>query len=168
MTGVQTCALPIYKHTTPKPSPDAKAPAVVGPEDRIFDFWKMTLHHLRSNLDVKRRALIKARLKEGYTEEQLTEAVVGCSRSNFHQGQNDKGKIYDGLELIFRDASHVDQFLKLAAGEGEKKLRSRFENKLDSQMERVERQLAAEQEAKNGHALTSSQNGLSDISDIPF
>lgn len=65
-------------------------------------------------MDDKRRKLIRARLKDGYTADALMEAITGCSLSPFHMGENDSGTRYDGLDLIFRDAGKVDQFIGFA------------------------------------------------------
>lgn len=79
--------------------------------ESVFDFWKQTLGHPRAILDTKRRKLIESRLKDGYTDDDLKAAILGCSLSPFHMGQNDKGTKYDGLDLILRDAQKVDQFI---------------------------------------------------------
>ena len=55
---------------------------------------------------------IKARFKEGYSIDDLKEAIDGCHRSDFHQGMIDQRKKYDSLELIMRDASKVQWFIE--------------------------------------------------------
>lgn len=77
----------------------------------VFDHWRQIMDHARSVLDDKRRKLIEARLKDGYSAEDLTNAITGCSLSPFHMGHNEQGTRYDGLELILRDGSKVDKFL---------------------------------------------------------
>lgn len=77
----------------------------------VFDHWRITMDHPRSVLDDKRRRLIEARMKDGYSTDDLKAAITGCSRSPFHMGQNEQGTRYDGLELILRDGSKVDKFL---------------------------------------------------------
>ena len=59
----------------------------------------------------QRRRAVKGRLKQGYTVDQLKQAVDGCKASPYHQGGNPDGKIWDDLELICRDASKVDSFI---------------------------------------------------------
>jgi hypothetical protein len=56
---------------------------------------------------------IKARLIEGYKVEDLCLAIDGCHQSPFHQGENDRGKHYDSLELIVRDGSKVNNFIEI-------------------------------------------------------
>lgn len=77
----------------------------------VFSVWRATLNHPRSVLDTKRERLIIARLKDGYTVAQLQDAARGCKASAYHQGQNDSKTVYDRVDLIYRDAEHVDQFL---------------------------------------------------------
>ena len=80
----------------------------------VFEFWKQAMGHPRAKLDSKRQTKIKARLKDGYTVEDLCKAVDGCRRSPHHMGENDQGAVYDDIELICRDATKVDRFMALA------------------------------------------------------
>jgi hypothetical protein len=66
----------------------------------------------------KRKKAVIARLKEGYTVEQLKQAVDGCLLSPWHRGQNPSGVTYDDLELICRDATKVDQFVGVGLRSG--------------------------------------------------
>lgn len=76
---------------------------------RVFAHWQTVHGHPTSRLDDKRRTKIRLRLKEGYTVEQLCQAIDGYLKSPFHMGQNAGHKVYDALELMLRDAQHVDQ-----------------------------------------------------------
>jgi hypothetical protein len=40
-------------------------------------------------------------------------AILGCKLSDFHQGNNPRRKKYDELELILRDAKHIEMFAKV-------------------------------------------------------
>lgn len=80
----------------------------------IFAQWARITGHTRANMDAKRRTLIVARLKDGYTEEDLTMAALGISVCAWNQGQNPDHRIYDSCELCFRDADHVDRFIREA------------------------------------------------------
>lgn len=82
---------------------------------QVFDYWRTTMNKPRAVLDVKRRKVIEARLADGYDAETLCRAVDGCRHSLWHQGANDRAKKFDDLELICRDAKHVDEFLDIAA-----------------------------------------------------
>jgi hypothetical protein len=90
---------------------------------RIFEFWKSTTNHPRSRLDDKRLKLICSRLTDGYTERDLKLGVFGCKHSRYHQGENDRHEVYDSIELIFRDADHVDKFMRLGEQEMQKRKR---------------------------------------------
>lgn len=81
---------------------------------QVFEHWQVVMDHPKAKLDDKRRAKIKKRLADGYTVRDLCAAVDGCRRSPHHMGENDRGTRYDDIELICRDAPHVDKFIKLA------------------------------------------------------
>jgi hypothetical protein len=84
------------------------------PVAAIFAHWQQVMGKPRSRLDDKRRKAIAARLKEGYTADQLKRAIEGNKASPWHQGQNDRRTCYDDIELICRNASKVDHFIALA------------------------------------------------------
>jgi hypothetical protein len=92
----------------------------------IFNFWKETLNHPRAKLDDKRKKKIKAILDLGYTEHDIKTAIMGCAISPHHQGQNDRKTKYDDIELICRDAKHIDSFSKIAS---EKNIRNALTSK---------------------------------------
>lgn len=85
----------------------------------VFAYWQTALKKPGAKLDGKRRKAIAARLADGYTVEELQRAIDGCRRSLWHQGANERGRRYVDLELICRDAAHVDHFVEIAThGEG--------------------------------------------------
>jgi hypothetical protein len=82
----------------------------------VFDFW-VELHRNSSRgrrpvLDDKRRRLIAKAIVSHGTEACL-DAIRGCWVSPFHQGENSRGKKYDDLELILRDASKIENFCRI-------------------------------------------------------
>lgn len=80
----------------------------------IFSHWKTIMNHPRAKLDEKRRKKIREALKLGYTLTDLIAAIDGCAKSPYHMGQDGRNfTVYDDLELILRDAKHIDQFLKI-------------------------------------------------------
>jgi hypothetical protein len=87
------------------------------PVTRVFDAWRHKLGHHRAKLDGKRRRLITARLQERPVEE-LLRAIDGVLKSDWHMGRDPKtaGQRYDDIEIIFRDAAHVEKFIELASG----------------------------------------------------
>lgn len=86
------------------------------------DGWQQVMDHYKKYhprafpkvlSTLKEAKKIQARLKEGFSVEDLIEAIDGCHRSEYHQGQNDQCKKYDSLELIVRDGSKVQQFIEI-------------------------------------------------------
>lgn len=83
-------------------------------ERLVFSAWVGSTGKTRSALDAKRRRLIRSRLNDGYTVDDLRLAVTGWQFSPHHRGENDRGTVYNDLGLILRDADHVDAFLEYA------------------------------------------------------
>lgn len=79
-------------------------------EHVVFDAWVESTGKTRAALDSKRRRLIRARLDDGYTVDDLRLAVTGWQFSPHHRGENERGTVYNDLGLILRDADHVDAF----------------------------------------------------------
>ncbi|PKD39569.1 hypothetical protein CWO84_14800 [Methylomonas sp. Kb3] len=77
----------------------------------VFQFWQMTMHHPNAVFDNKRKSVIAKALKS-YTIDQLKAAITGCAKSAYHMGQNDRQKVYDSLELIFRNADKIESFIQ--------------------------------------------------------
>jgi hypothetical protein len=77
----------------------------------VFAFWQTHLDHPQAKLTVERHKFIGSRLGEGYSVDDLKAAIRGCKNSPHHMGRNDHGKIYDGIDLIFRNGSKVEQFI---------------------------------------------------------
>ena len=53
----------------------------------------------------------------GYAVEDLCIAIDGCKASRWHMGENDRRRQYINIELIFRDADHIDDFMDRAPKE---------------------------------------------------
>lgn len=98
--------------------PDAPAGKRVKTEEaaaalRIFEYWRVQLDHREAKFTPERKMRVLARLRE-YGEERVKRAILGCARSAFHRGENDRGRKYDDLELICRKGSHIERFEQLA------------------------------------------------------
>lgn len=78
----------------------------------VFEHWQTRMNHPKAKLDNSRRGKIKAALKT-YPKDDLIQAIDGCAKSTFHMGQNDKGTVYDGLDLILRNADHIEKFIRM-------------------------------------------------------
>ena len=79
----------------------------------VFAHWKAIMGHERARMDLKRAQVIRDRMRDGYTVEDLYLAVEGCASSAFHMGENDRRQVYDSITLILRDADHCDRFIAL-------------------------------------------------------
>ncbi|MBR7715503.1 YdaU family protein [Acinetobacter nosocomialis] len=76
----------------------------------VFEFWKVTFSKRNTTvLDNKRKTKIHARLKDGYTVEDIKLAITNCSKSEYHvQGG------YTDIELICREPSKLDRFIEMS------------------------------------------------------
>lgn len=79
----------------------------------VFDHWKSAHGHPQAKLDDKRRRAIREALRN-YSPDELCESISGYLNSPHHMGQNDRSTRYDGIELLLRDAKHIDAGLKFA------------------------------------------------------
>lgn len=84
-----------------------------GDVEAVFAHWQSIHGHPSAKLDDKRRRLIRLALKS-YTRNDLCEAISGYQNSPHHMGQNDRGTVYDSIELLLRDAQHIDAGLAFA------------------------------------------------------
>lgn len=132
---------PIEARPRPRPSPSprleevgasppstAKAPKAMTAKDlrdrepniseaaSVFLYWVDTMEKApgSTRLTKARHRLITARQKEGYSEEQMRQAIDGCRASPHHRGENETGTVYDSLELILRSGAKVEQFMGYA------------------------------------------------------
>lgn len=89
------------------PVPD---PSGVTKEDArdLFEYWQRACGHPQAKATRDRIAKVHARLREGYTPEQIREAIDGAARGAF---VNDAGKRFDDLELICRSGSKLESFI---------------------------------------------------------
>ncbi len=81
----------------------------------IFCYWKKIMESPGSVMDEKRIKLIVNALKN-YSPADICKAIRGCSKSPHNMGQNEQKTKYNGLNLILRDAEHIDRFIALDAG----------------------------------------------------
>ena len=79
----------------------------------MFEHWQSVHNHPDSRLSDARKKIINAALKD-YTADQLCESISGYKLSPFHQGQNERGQVYDSIELMLKDAKRIDAGLGFA------------------------------------------------------
>lgn len=82
--------------------------------NEIFEYWKLVMKKRGSvKLDVRRQRRIGWALAT-YGEEDCKRAIRGCSRSDFHMGNNRNSALYNDIDVIFRSAEHVERFISYA------------------------------------------------------
>jgi len=81
------------------------------PVERVFAHWVFMLgkNAARTALGPTRRKVIERALAL-YAEDDVLAAIEGCAASQWHAGENDRGRAFDDLELILRDEAHVERF----------------------------------------------------------
>lgn len=82
--------------------------------DRVVERYRV--HHPRARPGDKERRLIRDRLKDGYSADDLCACIDGYHESPYHLGDNDRSKKYLSLGLFMRDSDHVHEGMKLADG----------------------------------------------------
>lgn len=103
------------------PTPLISPPLIPPPSEKadlaflVFTEWTKVMKKPHAQFTPERRRKVEARLKQGYSLEELFGAIRGCKASGFHQGQNGDGKKWDDLDLICRDGKHVEEFGAMAA-----------------------------------------------------
>lgn len=78
--------------------------------DAVFAKWQEVFGKNRARMNAKRKKKIEERIKEGYTYQDMAEAIMGCSLTPWNMGDNPSRKRYVELELILRDGSQLERF----------------------------------------------------------
>jgi hypothetical protein len=78
----------------------------------VFRTWQEATRKHRAQLDPKRRRRIKAALAQ-YPLQDVLDAVRGWQHSPHHCGQNNTATVYNDLDLLLRDAEHLERFRDL-------------------------------------------------------
>jgi hypothetical protein len=82
----------------------------------VFTHWQRVLEHPRADLDDKRKAILRARFRAGYSAMDLMAVIDGVKRSPWHMGKNPERRQFHKFETIFRDADQIETFTELAKG----------------------------------------------------
>lgn len=111
---------------------------------RIFEEWlRITGRTSRTRLDPKRQGRIDAAIAT-YPPDDILDALEGWKYSPHHAGRNDQGQIYNDIELLLRDAAHIEKFRDLTQAHREGRLLPAHSNG----HRRTGLEVAAEDEAK--------------------
>lgn len=89
--------------TTPLPPTGGR-----GVAERVFAEWQGSTNHPLARLNPKRVALVVARLRDGYTEEDLVAAVLGVADDPWPERV-----LHNGFEVCLRDGAHVERFREM-------------------------------------------------------
>lgn len=131
--------------------------------DRVVEHYRSK--HPRSKPgDVERKAII-ARFKEGWSADELIEAIEGCHVTPHNIGENDRGEDYLGLGLIMRKSDQVQRFIgnwqKYQRGELGAKTRPKNQTAAERQIEAGLRLVEeAERRAQSGESRTADALAL--------
>jgi len=102
-----------HRRTPPKPNEERVITGLVKDNvNAVIAHYKT--YHPRARPGTKEKELIAARFRDGYSVDDLTQAIDGCHKSAFHCGDNDRGAKYQSLSLIVRDSAHVLNFIELS------------------------------------------------------
>ena len=82
---------------------------------RVFEAWQEIHGHQGCKLERTRGTRIQARLREKFTAEQLIEALRNAKNDRFLMGENEHGRVYDGIETLLKNGPTVERLLKLKA-----------------------------------------------------
>ena len=108
----------------PMPHPSRPVPAPTAMSDgsdlrTVFDEWvNVTSRTGATVFSDKRRRVIRRALAD-YPLADVLDAVRGWRNSPHHRGENDTRTVYNDIELLLRDAAHIERFRDLQrAGNG--------------------------------------------------
>lgn len=121
---------------------------------RVFECWQAEHGHRGAKYDRKRRSRILARLAEGFSAQELCQAIRGAKRDPFLMGKNDGARVYDELHTLLRDAAQVERLMGLVSARREVALGAvRVGNVANTSRQNHEREQALIAEARRKQAL---------------
>lgn len=92
--------------TTPKELKNYKKERI----EEIFEHWKVQMGKTTARLTDGRKQKIRARLDEGYSVDQIKQAITNCSKSAWHMGKNNNNRKYNEIDLICRNGEKLESF----------------------------------------------------------
>jgi hypothetical protein len=105
------------------------------PRQLVFQAWvEATQRTGRTQLDAKRSRLIDIALAS-YALPDCLDAVRGWRFSPHHRGENDRATIYNDIELLLRDAKHIEFFRDLERSGGSESFFKRAASQLEARGE---------------------------------
>lgn len=86
--------------------------AVPEPVRRVWEAYRKAVG-TRVTFTASRMALVRQRLGDGWSVEDLESCMAGYATSRWHFGENDRGQRYTDIELWLRDTRRIEQGLGL-------------------------------------------------------
>jgi hypothetical protein len=121
----------------------------------VFDYWKNTFgKNAATKLDSKRKSRIVARLKDGYTVEQIKQAIDGCASSDYHIENH-----HTDIELICRDVTKIDKFIEIGSAP-KKPAPVNYSNDVNQRWDQSQQLVPASPDAQAEHLRTTREMGL--------
>jgi hypothetical protein len=117
-----------------KPAKPAKEEVTTQVEGELFQYWQAVFGKERATFTPERRRVIRARLRDGYTAQDIRRAIDGCKASDFHNGINNEGRSYNDITLICRNGTKLESFRDLAKEHGAKPLAVNGSEEKDAQI----------------------------------
>lgn len=77
----------------------------------VFEYWKAVANRPADKFGPDRQRIALKTVALGYNIEQMKYAIEGNGDSEWHQGQNDFGKVFNEFTSIFKNTSTIDKFL---------------------------------------------------------
>lgn len=97
--------------SAPTPTPSRDTSSLRSDVVECFAYWQERCGHPHAKLTADRRRKIEGRRKDGYTVQQIRQAIDGAARAAF---VNDAGRRFDDVELICRTGSKLEGFMERA------------------------------------------------------
>lgn len=117
--------------------------------DAVSRVWDAYVeHHPRAAKTPQRIDLIRRRLKD-HDAETLIAAIIGNHRDPYCNGENQQRRQYHSLELILRDADHVEKYAALGRnenGNGRREWTAEDFDRIDAERDRIAAARAANPE----------------------
>jgi hypothetical protein len=112
----QTSLLPDVATSPTEPA----EPPIAQQVREVFEHWRDDTGHARAKLDNKRKARIRARLREDFTAADLKVAITNRKHDPWLMGENPARRVYDALSTLLRDAEQVERLRDLKPPEDER------------------------------------------------
>jgi len=89
--------------------------AKADPACEIFAYWVSVMGKTgAAKLTPKRKKSVQARLRDGYTLDQIKNAIDNCRADPWSMGENDRHTQFNDLELICRTGEKLESFINRA------------------------------------------------------